>query len=114
MRRIERRVVALLARGEPDAARLEAIQAYVGETLRLMPDHLRLGVALESAAIGTVDAAARAVGLLDDDRLRLILERWEASSVTPLRQYVRLLRSLTLYAGEELDHAVPAPPGAVA
>ncbi len=99
----ERRAVALLARGGRGPARTEAIEAYVGETLRLMPDHLRLGVALESAVFGTVEAVGRAVGLVDDDRLRDLLERCESSSITPLRQYVRLLRSLTLYAGEELD-----------
>lgn len=109
MRRFERRAVALLTRRDADPGERAAIEAYVGETLAMMPDHLRIGVALESAVLGVADAAARSVGLLDDDRLRRVLTYFESSPVTPLRQYVRLLRSLVVYAGEELDEVeVPA------
>ncbi len=108
MRRFERRAVALLTGGDPDPERRATIEAYVDETLRLMPDHLRYGVALESFVLGTAGSAAHAAGLLDDERLRRVLTRLESSTITPLRQYVRLLRSLALYAAEELDEAAGA------
>jgi hypothetical protein len=101
MLRFERQVVTTLTRDVDDARRPEVI-AYVDAALRSMPEYLRAGVAAESLALGTF-AALRGRGKgLDDEELRVFLERLEASPIDPIRQYVRLLSSLVLFAREEL------------
>lgn len=79
-----------------DPARRAAVEAYVDGTLRSMPEHLRAGVAAESVLLGTWDRLRRR------RRGELDLDVLDASPVDVVRQYVRLLRGLVLFAESEL------------
>ena len=81
-----------------DPAVRAGVEAWVDDTLRDMPEHLRLGVVAESVALG-VWARARQAG--DDDLIR----SFDRSPLWPVRQYVRLLRGLVLFAEQELQPA---------
>src|SRR5688572_17870106 len=99
----ERRVVAsLISSGDP-ALRAD-VEAFVDGSLGAMPEHLRAGVAVESIVLG---AYAR-IRSLDTARL---IEAFDRSPLAPVRQYVRLLRSLVLFAEQEL---APAPAASAA
>jgi hypothetical protein len=101
----ERQVVdALMDPSLPPAARAD-VAAYVDETLRSMPEHLRLGVAGESVLFGALPWLANKAGALDRGAIERRLARWSTSGFDPLRQYVRLLHSLVLFAENELESA---------
>ena len=93
----ERRVVAALTTVEDPDVRA-GVERWVDDTLRDMPEHLRAGVLGESIVLGTW---ARLRGS-DDASL---LASFEGSPLWPVRQYVRLLRGLVLFAEQELDDA---------
>jgi hypothetical protein len=94
----ERRFVhALVASGDPAIRR--RVEAWVAGSLRTMPQHLRLGVLGETVLLSGWSAVSRR----DVATLPATLER---SPLMPLRQYVRLFRSLVLFAEQELT---PAP-----
>ena len=96
----ERRIVAALTTvTDPDLR--AGVAAWVDDTLRDMPEHLRLGVLAESIGLGlwaTVRGTADAA----------LIDSFEASPLWPVRQYVRLLKGLVLFAEHELS-AAPAP-----
>ena len=93
----ERRFVGALTT-TPDPGIRGEVETWVEGSLRAMPQHLRLGVAGETvllsawAALSRTDAAALAAAL-------------DRSPVALLRQYVRLFRSLVLFAEQELAPA---------
>jgi len=91
---LERRIVAALTTVD-DAAVRAGVEAWVDDTLRDMPEHLRLGVAVQSVALGVW---ARTTS--DDDAL---LASFERSPLWPVRQYVRLFKGLVLFAENELS-----------
>ena len=94
MLRFERQVVATLLT-VPDQPTRRAVEEFVEGTLREMPEHLRAGVLAESVAFGTLAPLWRGDigGLL----------RWlERNPIGLVRQYVRLFRSLVLFAEQEL------------
>ena len=96
----ERRVVAALTSvSDPDLR--AAVAGWVDETLRDLPEHLRLGVLAETVALGAW-AKLRAT---DDDAL---IASFEASPLWPVRQYVRLLKGLVIFAEQELAGAAVA------
>jgi hypothetical protein len=96
---LEREVVASLS-ADVDPAHRAAIEAYVEGVLSDMPDHLRLGVAGESVVLGTGIRLARMVG--SRRSLQDWLDLFERNPIGPIRQYARLLSSLTIFAIEEL------------
>jgi hypothetical protein len=96
---LEREVVASLS-ADVDPQHRAAIEAYVEGVLQDMPDHLRLGVAGESVVLGTGIRLARLVG--SRRSLQDWLELFERNPIGPIRQYARLLASLTIFAIEEL------------
>jgi hypothetical protein len=100
----ERLVVTTLLTTSDDRRRSQ-VEEYVDGALRAMPEHLRAGVVAESLVLGAWARFLRAVGRLDDSGLGRRLEAWEASPIGPVRQYVRLLRSLVLFAEHELTGA---------
>jgi len=102
----ERQVVGALMSPALDPSARADVESYVATTLRSMPEHLRAGVALESIALGAPSWLAHRAGRLDERRVRTSLDRWKASKVDVVRQYVRLLESLVLFAENEL---VPSP-----
>ena len=90
----ERRMVAALTT-TPDAELRAGVEGWVDDTLRDMPEHLRLGVVAQSVALGLWGRLRRT----DDASL---VRSFERSPLWPVRAYVRLLRSLVLYAEHEL------------
>ena len=84
-----------------DHARV-AVESYVDETLRSMPEHLRAGVLAESLLFRARPRLAHALGRGDRADLHARIERWRTSRVDFVRQYVRLLHSLVLFAENEL------------
>jgi hypothetical protein len=105
---LERQVVhALMSPDLPQETRA-AVEAYVEETLHSMPEHLRLGVGVESLAFGARPHLQHALGRLDDGALRRRIEKMRTSRVDVIRQYVRLLQSLVLFAENEFATTTPA------
>jgi hypothetical protein len=90
-----------------DADTRAAVEAYVAGTLQSMPEHLRAGVIAESLALGGRSWIEQRTGRFDRDRLRARLTRWKHSRIDPVRQYVRLLESLVLFAENELEPSGP-------
>jgi hypothetical protein len=103
----ERKVVGTLMSPTLDADARAAIESYVATTLHSMPEHLRAGVAAETIVLGSWSWLEDRVGRFDERRVRARIARWKASKIDPVRQYVRLLESLVLFAENEL-----APDGA--
>ena len=99
----ERAVVATLVDPNDDERRRAAIEEYVDEALRAMPEYLRAGVASESLLLGVWPRLEATLGRYDPQLLRARLERGKASRFDVVRQYVRLLQSLVLFAENELD-----------
>ncbi len=108
---LERRVVDALVQAS-DQDRRAAITTYVEETLRDMPETIRAGVAAESLLLGAWPALRNAVGRLDAEQLTAQVDRWEHSRIGLLRQYVRALHSLVLFAEHEMatGDGLPASP----
>jgi hypothetical protein len=102
----ERSVVGALMDPALDDDRRRAITEYVDTNLRSMPEHLRAGVFAESIMLQTWVRLGTRPGTLDERRLRTRVERWQHSRIDVVRQYVRLLQSLVLFAENGL---VPAP-----
>jgi hypothetical protein len=97
---LEGRVVSALA-GEDDARTGGAVSEFVGSSLAAMPQHLRLGVALESVGLGVWVRLRH--GLDPDARtIRHSIAGWEHNPIGVVRQYPRLLSSLVIFAQQEL------------
>src|SRR3954447_2436931 len=97
---LEGRVVSALA-GDDDVRTGGAISHYVATTLAAMPQHLRLGVALESIGLGMITRMR--FGLRpDDDAMHRAIAGWERFPVGLVQLYPRLLTSLVLFAQQEL------------
>ena len=94
MLRFEREVVDALSTTTDPGPR-DAVVEWVEGSLAAMPEVLRAGVATGSIVLG---AWARARGL-HGDALVAALER---SPIPPVRQHLRLLRSLVLFGDLEL------------
>ena len=104
---LEREVVATLVSPTLDDDQRSVIETYVDDSLRSMPEHLRVGMAAESILFGAWPRVQGALGHYDRRSMYARVERWKASRFDPVRQYVRLLHSLVLFAEHELTPAVP-------
>ena len=90
----ERELVAALS--SSSAPRLRAgIASFVEGSLDDMPEFLRLGVLVESIAFAAFAKVRRG-------SLGALVESLESSPISLVRQYVRLFRSLVLFAEQEL------------
>jgi hypothetical protein len=98
----ERQVVGALMSSTLDDRARSAVESYVDNTLRSMPEHLRLGVFGESLLFGARPYVAHALGRDGNAHLAARIERWRNSKIDFVRQYVRLLHSLVLFAENEL------------
>jgi hypothetical protein len=101
----EREVVGALTES-PDQPLRSSVESFVDGSLRDMPEHLRAGVIGESLLLGTYVAALRGAGRLpagDPAALLAQLESWETSPIGVLRQYVRMMKSLVVFAENELE-----------
>src|SRR3954462_6691332 len=97
---LEGRVVQALA-GDDDHRTGGAISRFVDTSLAAMPQHLRLGVALESMGLG-LWAPLRTGTNPDATATRRSMSGWEHNPVGVVRQYPRLMSSLVLFAQHEL------------
>jgi|SRR4051812_45121206 hypothetical protein len=98
----ERQVVGALMSPTLDEQGRAVVERYVDETLSAMPEHLRLGVAGESLLFGAGPWLRARRGRLDPDNMRQRIQSWRTSRIDLIRQYVRLLQSLVLFAENEL------------
>ena len=98
----ERQVVGALMSSTLDDSARAAVESYVDSTLRSMPEHLRAGVVAESLLFGARPRLAHALGRTDRAGLRARIDSWSTSRIDFVRQYVRLLHSLVLFAENEL------------
>lgn len=85
-----------------DSATRSAVESYVSTTLQSMPEHLRAGVAAESIALGGWSWLGDRSRKSGANRRHAQITRWKTSKIDPIRQYVRLLESLVLFAENEL------------
>jgi hypothetical protein len=100
----ERVVVGALVTN-PDQTVRSSVEAFVDGSLRDMPEPIRLGVAAESVLLGAYVKRQRSRGRLDDRELAERFDAWERSPIGPLRNYVRMMKSLVLFAENELGPA---------
>jgi hypothetical protein len=108
MLRFEREVVTALGSAQEQSTQ-SAVEAFVDGSLRAMPEPIRLGVLGEALLFGTYARLLQAAGRLDGpDDLQAQLNRWEASRISVVRQYVHMFRSLVLFAENELSESKDA------
>lgn len=102
MLRFEREVVGALGTAADQPTR-SAVEAFVDGSLRAMPEHIRAGVLAESLLLGAYTRLLSAIGqATSPPALSAKLDAWETSPIGPLRQYVRVFRSLVLFSENEL------------
>jgi len=94
----ERELVAALITTTDPRLRTE-VEAFVEGSLDDMPEFLRLGVLVETVAFAALSKVRR-----NGDLLALI-DLLERSPIPLVHQYVRLFRSLVLFAEQELAAA---------
>jgi hypothetical protein len=98
----ERQVVDRLV-STPDPRRRADITAYVDGTIAAMPEHLRAAIGAASLAFGGWFGLVRPYRRSPETTT---VDPWvhalDTSWIPPMRQYVRLFRSLVLFAEQEL------------
>src|SRR5262249_44518303 len=99
---LEREVVASLVSPELDDEGRSVVERYVDESLQSMPDHLRAGVAAGPLGVGAGPRPEAARGPYNRRSMDARVERWKTSRFDPVRQYVRLIQSLVVFAEHEL------------
>lgn len=95
----ERQLVAALTTATDPEVRA-GVERFVDGSLGDMPEFLRLGVTGESVVLGLLATVARR-------EPRTVVQLLDRSPVALLRQYVRLFRSLVLFAELELGNVAP-------
>jgi hypothetical protein len=96
----ERQVIDTL--GSADGDKQRAVASYVDGTLRLMPESIRAGIVAESLLLGSWPRLQQVFGRYEPHSLERRIARWESSPIAPIRQYVRALRALVLFAEYEM------------
>jgi hypothetical protein len=89
----ERQVVSQLTE-TPDVARRQEVEAFVAGALHSMPEFLRAPIGAASLGLGVLAGVSGRGGRM--------VHSLESSPVPQFRQYVRLFRSLVLFAEQEL------------
>ena len=100
----ERRVVDALLASVADPKRT-TVATHVDGVLRDMPEHIRAGIAGQSVLLGAWWTTRSRFPGGDNGGVALI-EHLEASPIGLVRQYIRLLRSLVLFAEHEIPDEV--------
>jgi hypothetical protein len=100
---LERCVVSALA-GADDERTGGGVSEFVETSLRAMPEHLRLGVAVESVGLGLWTRLRHGADP-SPESLRRSIAAWERAPVGVVRQYPQLLNSLVRFARYELPDA---------
>ncbi|MGI8939373.1 MAG: hypothetical protein ACR2JF_14415 [Iamia sp.] len=98
----ERQLVATMTRHlDPDGR--SRVSNYVEGSLTAMPEHLRLCVGAESLALGLWARLPGRLGGALREGSAVSLQALELHPLNPVRQYARLMRSLVLFAEQELQ-----------
>jgi hypothetical protein len=87
------------------------VEVWVGNQLEAMPAHVRFGLAVVAVFV-TLDAIVRTgrpQWRIGAQQRHLLLTRWAASPLVPVAQYIRLHRSLVLYAAHEHPEGLGYP-----
>ncbi len=95
----DRIVDALLAPLDP--VQRGPAEAFVHGSLDDLPQHLGIGIALDSVLLEAWTRLTHRGRIPDDATLRALIARWESNPLTPIRQYARMLSSLVLFADQE-------------
>ena len=95
----ERQVVDRLM-STPDPDRRARVVAYVDGTIGAMPEHLRAAIGAASLAFGGWFSVMKP--RRRDTTTDPLVHSLDTSWLPPMRQYVRLFRSLVLFAEQEL------------
>lgn len=103
----ERDVVATLMHTRDPEVR-SRVEAWVEGSLRTMPEFLRLGVVVETVAFS---AFARVRNRGRRGAPPAVVDALASSPIPLVRQYVRLFRSLVLFAEQELASPASRPDG---
>jgi len=101
MLRFERHVVDRLVTTD-DPGRRRDIVTFVDGALAAMPEHLRASIAAASIALGAWAGVRRPPAPAGAGRADPLVHALDTSPVPQIRQYVRLFRSLVLFAEQEL------------
>jgi len=99
MLRYERQVVSELTTTS-DRERREEVASFVEGALHAMPEHLRVAIGGASVGLGLVSLVGGG---------RPSVRSLDRSPIPQLRQYVRMFRSLVLFAEQELPATPSAP-----
>ncbi|HET8930670.1 MAG TPA: hypothetical protein VFN21_08440 [Acidimicrobiales bacterium] len=78
-----------------------ATEAFIAGSLTDLPQHLKIGIAVDSVLLEVLTRATHGGRIPDDEALRKLVATWESNPLTPIRQYARLLSSLVLFADQE-------------
>ena len=99
MQRFHRAVVDTLLHAEGVSDRDEPVAFVLGQ-IAALPVYTRLGVQLAGVmlALLTIATSGRSFSRLSDVARADAIRRWERLGVLPARLYMRLVRSLTLFA----------------
>ena len=97
----ERQIVDRLME-TPDPGRRAAITSHVDSTLADMPEHLRAAIGAASLAFGSWFGVVRPRRSRNGTSPDPLVHSLDTSWIPPMRQYVRLFRSLVLFADQEL------------
>ena len=97
----ERQIVDRLVT-TPDPRRRAAITSYVDSTLADMPEHLRAAIGAASLVFGSWFGVVRRGRRSNPSTPDPLVHSLDTSWIPPMRQYVRLFRSLVLFADQEL------------
>jgi len=83
-----------------ESADLERSAVFVDGRIRSMPLHLRIGIAAVEAMLiaRSTTRTGRRPARLDAASLQPVVRRWKHSRLGPVRQYVRLVSSLVIFA----------------
>lgn len=76
-------------------------EAFITGSLADLPQHLKIGLALDSVLLEALTRAGHGGRVPDNAALRTLVGDWERHPLTPIRQYARLVSSLVLFADQE-------------
>jgi hypothetical protein len=111
LRRVNRttaRTIVEMDVGDLPPAVARDVELWVEDQMFAMPFHLKLGVAVVAGLVTlhSIVRTGRPPWRLRPAARRQLLVAWEASPIAPVAQYVRLERSLVLYATHERQAVV--------
>ena len=84
-----------------DPTQRGTVEAFIAGSLGDLPQHLRIGLALDSVLLEALTRATHGGRIPDKAVLRELVAQWEANPFTPIRQYARLVSSLVLFGDQE-------------